>query len=102
MDELPTMPLGRGRRRLQLRLPPGLLEAVERCARQSEVPAGALVRLLLEDALADRPATLRDALRARQTDASELPPLACLVAIEHVRHLLEEVLAQRDFDRSKA
>jgi len=102
MDQVPVEPLRGGRRRLQLRLPLTLLGAVEACARRSEVPTGAFVRLLLEDVMADRPATLGQALRARRPSDPELPAIAGLVASEHVRHILETVFSSHRVELAQA
>lgn len=86
------------RRRLQLRLPLPLLEAVERCAERSGMPAGAFVRLLLEDVMADEPRSAAQALRRRASGDEQLPAIAALIAAEHARLVIEAIFPSRAYD----
>ena len=79
--------------RLQVRIPVQLHRTLEACAERSGLSTVGLVRVLLEEALAQSPATASEALKSRR-DAANLVSLSALVASEHAIKLYELILPE--------
>lgn len=81
-------------KRLQIRLGPEATAAVESCAKRSGLSVGAFARLVLEDAVANNPERVTQALGASGGSADPLQAVAGLVAIEHVLGFLEALFPE--------
>ena len=86
------MPNVTQRRRLQVRLAPGLYTAAAECAARSGVSLGSFVRLLVEDSLATQPRSVPEALIGRGDVETRVATLASLVASENALLAVEKIL----------
>ena len=79
--------------RLQVRVPGQLHRTLEACAERSGLSTVGLVRVLLEEALAESPATASEALKSRR-GTDDLVSLSALVASEHAIKLYELIIPE--------